>query len=369
MLRFRKLHLAALAAVAALFIFPVRTSACTGISFVAKDGSCVTARSIEWSALRLDSKYVIIPRGHDFQSLTPTGTDGLKFTAEYGFTGIAVFSDEIIVEGLNEKGLSAGLFFFPDYGSYKPYNPELKASSLSDFQFVSWALAKFSTVDEVLGAVDGVNIIGLNENIGAVHWRLADRSGRQVVIEIVDGKMNVYDNPVGVLTNSPGFEWHLTNLCNYVNLVPGSAANQSWKSNGGIYEIRPVSGGSGMLGLPGDFTSPSRFVRVAMFKATSPVPANGYAAVMQSFKILEAMVVPIGAVMDVNANAERSTDMITSTQFTSASDLGGLKFYYRTMDNSQIRCIDLNTIDFRKVKYQVHPLDTTREQVQMVAVR
>ncbi|MDE7127140.1 MAG: linear amide C-N hydrolase, partial [Bacteroidales bacterium] len=233
----------------------------------------------------------------------------------------------------------------------------------------SWALASCAPVDEVIEAAGKIDVTGLSGSIGAVHWRLADRTGRQVILEITDGEMHFFENPVGVLTNSPGFQWHLTNLSNYVNLIPGSAGNKTWTSGDGIYEVKPVSGGSGMLGLPGDYTSPSRFVRIAMFRATAPVPPTAYDAMLQSFKILEAMVIPIGAVVDVNENSEKTLDMITSTQFTTVSDIDNLKFYYRTMDNSMIRCIDFNTIDFRKVKYVSRPLDNVPEQVQMVAVK
>ncbi|MCM1178395.1 MAG: choloylglycine hydrolase family protein [Bacteroides sp.] len=360
-------HLAAAAVAVAALMTPVHSDACTGISFVAKDGSHVAARSIEWATERLDSRYVIVPRGYHFKSFTPGGTDGMEFVAKYGFAGVSVMADELMVEGLNERGLSAGLFFFPGYGSYSRYNPAKNSSTLSDFQFVSWALATCATVDEVMDAAGRLDITGLSDNVGAVHWRIADRTGRQVVLEIVDGEMNFYDNPVGVLTNSPGFQWHLTNLSNYVNLMPGSAANKSWNFGNGSYDIKPVSGGSGMLGLPGDFTSPSRFVRIAMFRATAPVPSTGYDAMLQSFKILEAMVIPVGAVVDVNSNSEKSLDMITSTQFTTVSDLDNLRLYYRTMDNSQIRCIDLAGIDFKKVKYQSRPLDTVPEQIVMIS--
>ena len=369
MLRTDNLHLraAGILAAAVCLLFPVRSSACTGISFVAKDGSHVMARSIEWAAERLNSRYVVVPRGHSFRSFTPEGVDGMEYTSKYGFVGVAVMTDELMVDGLNEQGLNAGLFFFPEYGSYLPFDSSKKAETLSDFQFVSWALANFSTVDEVIEGVKDIRITGLDKNIGTVHWRLGDRTGRQVVLEIVGGEMNFYENPVGVLTNSPGFQWHLTNLGNYVNLVPGSADNQSW--NNGRFEVKPLSGGSGMLGLPGDPTSPSRFVRIAVYKATAPVPENGYDAALQSFKILESLVIPIGIVKDVNVNAEKSTDMISSTQFTAVSDLDNLRFYYRTMDNSRIRCIDLKSIDFKKVKYQSRALDTTPEQVELLNIK
>ena len=128
-----------------------------------------------------------------------------------------------------------------------------------------------------------------------------------------------------------------------------------------------------MLGLPGDPTSPSRFVRVAVYKMTSPTPQNGKAAVLQSFKILESMVIPIGIVQSENASMTATdTDgkaqdgMLTSTQFTTASDVTSLKFYYRTMDNSRIRCLDLASINFAKVKYRSVPLDRTGEEFEMI---
>lgn len=350
--------------------FSVHTvKACTGISFVAKDGSQVVARSIEWAAERMPSFYVVVPRGYRMQSFTPEGKDGITYVSKYGFAGVSVMSDELMVEGLNEKGLSAGLFFFPGFGSYKDFNPADKSRTLSDFQFVSWVLATCATVEEVIAESSKIDITGLDKRIGTVHWRLADKSGKQVVLEIVDGKMNFHENTVGVLTNSPDFQWHLTNLSNYVNMSPGAAQNMIWDVNGRNFEIRPNSGGSGMLGLPGDYTSPSRFVRAAMFRAYAPASATGYDAVLQCFKILEAMVVPIGAVVDAGVNTEKSLDMITSTQFTTATDMGNLKLYYRTMDNSQIRCIDLRTINFKTVRYQSASLDSHPEQIVPVRIK
>ena len=361
-LRFAVTALAALAA----FLLPAAGSlACTGISFNASDGSVVTARSIEWAAERLDSRYVVVPRGHRFVSFTPDGTDGMQFTSRYGFVGVRVMADELVVEGLNEKGLNAGLFFFPGYGSYSDFNPDRRENTLCDFQVVAWALSSFSTVEEVVNAIWDVNVVGLDRNVGAVHWRFADRTGAQVVLEIVDGQPNVYENYVGVLTNAPGFDWQMTNLGNYVNLRQGNAPGEVWKGAPEEMPVKALSGGSGMLGLPGDPTSPSRFVRTAVYKMTAPVPESGTDAVLQSFKILEAMVIPIGIVREPGT-IPAGREMITSTQFTAASDLTSLKFYYRTMDNSRIRCLDLGSVNFAKVKYRSIPLDTSPEQFEMI---
>ena len=97
--------------------------ACTGIALTAADGSYVQSRTIEWARGVLQSEYVVIPRGQRLRSFTPLGADGMTFTAKYGVVGLSVVQKEFIAEGINEAGLSAGLFFFPQYGGYEPYEP------------------------------------------------------------------------------------------------------------------------------------------------------------------------------------------------------------------------------------------------------
>ena len=199
--------------------------ACTGISLTSRDGSYVQARTIEWARGVLQSEYVIIPRGQQLTSFTPTGVNGLTFTAKYGVVGLAVVQKEFIAEGINEAGLSAGLFFFPHYGGYETYDAAQNQRTLADLQVTEWLLSQFSTIDEVKAALSSVRVVGL-EKTAVVHWRIGEPSGRQVVLEIVGGVPHFYENEVGVLTNAPGFEWQLTNLNNYVNLHPGDASVQ-----------------------------------------------------------------------------------------------------------------------------------------------
>jgi len=196
--------------------------ACTGIALTAADGSYVQSRTIEWARGVLQSEYVVIPRGQRLRSFTPSGADGMVFTSKYGVVGLAVVQKEFIAEGINEAGLSAGLFFFPQYGGYEQYDPAQSDRTLADLQLVAWILTQFSTIDQVKAAIASVRVVGL-EPSSVVHWRIGEPSGRQVVLEIVGGVPHFYENEVGVLTNAPGFEWQLTNLNNYVNLYPGDA--------------------------------------------------------------------------------------------------------------------------------------------------
>ena len=330
--------------------------ACTGISLTAKDGSYVQARTIEGAALKLISEYVIIPRGLEMQSYTPNALNGLKFTAKYGVVGLCVVQKEFIAEGINEAGLSAGLFFFPGYGSYTPYNSLHNRTTIADLQFVQWILTQYATIDEVREGVKHVHIVGL-EPSAVVHWRIGEPSGRQVVMEIVGGKVNFYENTVGVLTNAPGYEWQVTNLENYVNLRPGSA--QSYQLGG--VTLEPNGGSTAMLGLPGDFTPPSRFVRAAFFRNTAPQRATGVDTVLEAFHLLNNFDVPIAIENPTEHN------LPSATQWTSAIDLTSRTVYYKTAYNSTIRSIALDNIDFAKVKYASYPLDTVqREPIQVL---
>ena len=328
-------------------------SACTGISLTSADGCYIQARTIENATLPLPSHWIVIPRGHKIQSFTPTGRNGLAFEAKYGVLGLTVVREEFIAEGINEEGLSAGLFFFPDYGSYQSYEPSQNAHTLGDLQVVAWILASFSTIDQVKQAVDGVRIVGLDKS-AVVHWRIGERTGRQVVMEIIRGVVHFHENTVGVITNSPDFKWHLTNLNNYVNLYPGAAPDHKLSKQ----PLHPIGGNSGYLGLPGDATPPSRFVRAAFYCASAPVQPTGEKTILQAFHLLNNFDVPIGIEHPIG----KAPDMPSATQWTSAIDLTRRKVYYKTAYNNTIRCIDLAKIDFGRVGYQSHPLDNEQHQ-------
>lgn len=344
--------------------FSAQADACTGISFTARDGSRVVARTVEWAATPMQCGYVVCPRGHQQQSYTPSGEDGMKYTARFGYVGIYTEYEPFVVEGVNESGLSAGLFFFPDYGQYTPYDQSKSDRTVCDMQFVSWVLSQFESIDQVKAALKNINVVTLNHKIGAVHWRIAEPGGRMVVLEFVGGVAQFYENQLGVLTNAPGFKWHMTNLNNYINLEPGSAPDHTLKA--GIV-LKPLGHGSGMLGLPGDFTSPSRFVRASFYQTTAPLADNGFDAVVQSFHILNNFDIPIGSQHQL---ADIPKGLPSATQFTAVTDQKAMKLYYRTAWNSNIRCIDLMSIDFHRVKYQSHPLDNVNQQpVEMVKVK
>lgn len=346
------------------FAWQFKAEACTGISMFAADGSYFQARTIEWAGTNLNSMYVVVPRNFSQTSFTPKGQNGMTFKSKYGYIGLAVHEKEFIAEGLNEAGLSAGLFYFPNYGSYQLYDEKYNSTTIADLQLVSWMLSQFATVDEVKTNINKVRVVSLmggNGSEEAIHWRVGDNTGKQIVIEIENGIVHIYDNPIGVLTNAPGFQWHLSNLSNYINLTPVNPPAHKM----GDFMVQPIGHGNGFLGLPGDFTPPSRFVRAAFFKSTAPTLPTARATMLQCFHILNNFDIPIG----MNFPKNEIPDLPSATQWTSVIDLTNKVVYYKTFDNNNIRMIDLKDIDFGKVKYQYQKLDEPNSQpVEVVTI-
>lgn len=351
----KKIFIACMA-IAMTVLMQQEADACTGITLTAKDSTRIVARTIEWGGSELNSQYVVVPRGYVQHSYVPGyAQDGMKMVAQYGYVGLSVEQKEFVVEGLNEAGLSAGLFYFPGYGQYEAYDERLKAQSITDLQLVSWILGSCATVEQVKEAVAKAHVIAIDPRASTVHWRFADTSGRQIVLEIVGGKPCFYENKLGVLTNSPGFEWQMTNLNNYVNLYAGTAEAKKL----GNVQVASFGAGSGSLGIPGDVTPPSRFVRAAFYQATAPLQAKAEDAVRQGFQILNNFDIPLGVEF---ADGKIPVDIPSATQWTTVTDITNRVVYYRTMYNSAIRRIDLSTIDFTRVGYRAVPLDREKAQ-------
>jgi len=345
-----------LACFVACSFFAQRAMSCTGITLRTVDNNPVTARTIEWAATPLHTMYVVVPRGHVQRSFLPDGTIGGKeFTAQYGYVGISVENDAFVMEGINEAGLGVGLFYFPQYGEYPPYDSNKKDQSVSDMQLVAWILSNFATINELKTGIEQIRVIGTDPRASTAHWRITEPNGRQVVLEIVNQQVHFYDNPLGVLTNSPDFPWHLTNLNNYVNLSAGSVNHRQI----GRLNLNAFGGGSGLHGLPGDMTPPSRFIRAAFFQSTAPRLGDEDATVMQAFHLLNNFDIPVGVQF---SDPREVPNMPSATQVTIASDLYNQRLYYRTMYDASIRCIDLKDINFKRVKFQSAQLDIDKRQ-------
>ncbi len=330
--------------------------ACTGISLASINNDQIQARTIEWGGDNLNSKLITSPRDFVFTSYLPNQTQGLSWKSKYGFVGMSVKVDRFIAEGLNEEGLSAGLFYFNHYGSLAKFDPEQTSNNITDMDFVRWILSQFKTVDEVKAAINEIKIVPVHifedgTPTPTAHWRVADKQGNNIVIEIMnEGKINIHENKAKVLTNSPDYNWHVTNLNNYINLHPGSSPSVK------INDIDAFSFGVGsaFVGLPGDISPPSRFVRAAFYVNTAPKSKNADAAVSQAFHILNNFDLPIGSEF---SDPNQIPDLPSATQWTAVSDLTNERFFYKTMNDSAIKYVDLKTIDFKNEKETAQAID------------
>ncbi len=321
--------------------------ACTGIMLIGADGSIIRARTAEWGPFDLETKINIIPRGYQYSAgKLPDGKEGATWTGRFGMVGISMLDHGAPADGINEAGLTAGLFYLPGFTEYQEYRPELAKDTIPGDLLASYTLSLFETVDEVRAGLAQVRVVGvIDETLGfpfPFHMLVADRFGGRIVIEYIDGELTVFDAPLGVITNSPNYDWHMTNLNNYVNL---SAIGLPEVEAGGV-AFAPLGAGSGMIGLPGDFTPPSRFVRAVAFSQTARNTSGGYDTVREAFRILDNFNIPADAAEGAQDNVQSDDLLYSATQITTASDSQNLVYYYHTMYDRTVHKVDMKKIDF-----------------------
>ena len=334
----RKASVAVLSA--ALIVATTPSFACTGISLKAGDGAAIRGRTLEFG-FPMQSKVIVVPAGQEFSGTLPDGGKGLTYTSRYAFVGANALGLPAILDGLNDQGLSVGLFYFPGYAKYTDVTDENKSRALAPQEFGVLALANFATVDEVREAVKNIVLVptpapGLGSPQGAVagaHFFLQDKSGKSLVVEPVDGTLKVHDAPLGVMTNAPTYDWHMTNLAAYINLSVKDVDN----AKVGPMTLSAFGSGAGMLGLPGDFTPPSRFVRAVAFSQAAAPNKTAEDTVFAAFHILNQFDIPKGSVMN-SAVGEPAAEI---TEWTSVADLKNLRWYFRTHEDQSIRMVDL----------------------------
>jgi choloylglycine hydrolase len=335
---FRRLAIATLTVSLVLATTP--SFACTGISLKAGDGAAIRGRTLEFG-FPMQSKVLVVPAGKEMSGTLPDGGKGLAYTTKHALVGANALGLPVVLDGINDQGLSVGLFYFPGYAKYADVTKENSSRAIAPHEFGIWALANFATVDEVRRAVQDIVIVptpapGLGSAQGIVagaHFFLQDRSGKSLVVEPLDGKLKVYDAPLGVMANAPTYDWHMTNLTNYINL----SVKDIEQAKIGAVTFPAFGAGAGLRGLPGDFTPPSRFVRAAIYSQSAAPNDTADAAVLSAFHILNQFDIPKGSVV----NSAGGETMDETTEWTSVADLKNLRWYFRTFDDQSIRMVDL----------------------------
>jgi choloylglycine hydrolase len=232
---------------------------CTDFLLTAKCGGLVNGRSMEFG-IELDSKPLVRRRGEVMRSRTPDETperNGLQWTVKYGYLGMNVRELELVVDGLNECGLSVGTLWLPG-SKYQEVTDSSRA--LSVLLVNDWLLGTCASVADVEATLPTVEVWAyepMEEKLSPIHFTVHDTSGNSIVIEYTAGKLCIYDNKIATTTNAPVFPWHLENVRNYVGLTPYDVNEATVNGK----EFMATGNGTGLRGLPGDFTPPSRLIR------------------------------------------------------------------------------------------------------------
>lgn len=334
-------------------------SACTSFTLKSQNGDVVYGRTLEFS-LKLDSKLIVIPRNLAIKGRGPDGQagTGLAYTTKYGATGANGFGEPLLVDGINEKGLAAGMLYFPGLAEFQDVTPTEAANSIASYELVTYILTQFATLDEVK---TGLGKIKVNRSIQAtlkipapVHVTVHDAKGNSIVIEYVGGELQITDNPTSVMTNAPAIGWHLGNLAQYANATAEPAP--PFTINGASFA--PWSTGGGMNGLPGDMSSQSRFVRAAFLVANAPVAKDADAGLDLAFHLLNQFDIPPGAVRTVaGGNVGGGVAGYEVTEWTSAADLAHGVYQIKTYENSGVRQVSLNSVDLDAKDVRFIPID------------
>lgn len=316
---------------------------CTAVSMLTNDHYFGRNLDLEYSYLE---NIVITPR----HFLLPFRKK-LSLESHLAMIGMAYVCDNypLYYDATNEAGLSMAGLNFPEYADYKP--AIIKKDNISPFEFIPWILGQCPTLNEARQLLSKVNLC--KESFRAdlpltpLHWLIADKTGAIVVESEKDG-LHVYENPVGVLTNSPSFDMQLFHLNNYMHLSNHAPQNLFAPD----LDLKKYSNGMGTLGMPGDWSSQSRFVRAAFVKLNSVCGTSESENVSQFFHILSSVEHPKGCVV-------MPENLYEITLYSSCCNTDKGIYYYKTYDNSQITAVDMHKINLNDTHLSAYPLNTT----------
>ncbi|MCS5720624.1 choloylglycine hydrolase [Herbiconiux sp. CPCC 203407] len=302
---------------------------CTAIRFSDGNGHLYLARNLDWES------------GYGEQVVvTPSGTTATSPFGAVAATPHAVIGMGIVEQGTplyfdcgNDAGLAVAGLNFPGYAHYAP-GPVEGATNVAAFEFPLWAASQFSSVDEVEAALAHVVIVDrpIDEKYPSslLHWIIGDAE-RSIVVEHTEDGLHVFDDDVDVLANQPGFGWHHDNLRNYLNASPDFPDNRVV----GRAHLTPFGSGSQMRGIPGDYYSPSRFVRAAYVNAHYPGKSDEMENVNRAFHTLQQVAM-------VEGSAAMSSGEFEKTIYTGLFSSRTGRYYWNTYDDSTIRSVALD---------------------------
>lgn len=297
---------------------------CTALTLQSTQGENFFGRTMDFS-YPIEPGMYVIPRSYQWNSLVTMK----KFTNEYSFISIGQQTDGMLgfFDGVNEKGFAAAVLYFEGYADYDL--PIEDKEPIASLDFIHYMLGNCNSVDELKSLLEGVRIVGIpdpvTQSAAPLHWIATDRSGKCVVIEQTRAGLEIIDNPIGVMVNSPDFHWHMTNLRNYLSVSTTQQKEAKW----GNVLLKPFSQGAGTVALPGGFTSPERFVRTCFLKTHIEAPDNRSEAIMSCFHIMNSVFIPKGIVI-----TDRKS--IDYTKYVALINTHTCEYFLKTYENNQM---------------------------------
>ena len=266
----------------------------------------------------------------------------------YAMIGVATVAQEypLYYDAVNEKGLCIAGLNFPGLAHYG--SPRQDKDNVASFELIPWILGQCDTVDQAKQLLKRINITDVPFSdlfrTTPLHWIIAD-AVRSITVEAMNDGLHIHDNPVGVLTNNPPFDFHLYNLRNHMQVSTAPAANLFSRN----LDLKPYSNGMGGIGLPGDLSSASRFVRAAFVKLNSVAGSTEEETVSQFFHILNAVSMPRGCV-------QMPGDRFEITLYSSCCNADQGIYYYTTYDNSRVCAVEMHCEDLDSNRLISYPL-------------
>lgn len=316
---------------------------CTSIAMNTEDFYFGRTMDIEYS---FNENVVFTPRNYPI----PFRRNG-TLRRHYALLGMASVMEgyPLYAEAVNERGLCIAGLNFPDTAYYPPKEDPVK-QNVSPFELILWLCAKCASVTDVKQLMESTHLINIPFNddtpLAPLHWHIADRE-RSIVLESTQNGLEIYDNPVGVLTNNPGFSFQTTNLCQYMNLT--TSCPQNCFSN--IKSLVPFGQGLGSFGLPGDFSPASRFVKAAYLSMNSVCEKDEMSSVSQLFHILDSVSMVRGSVVT-------KQELYDTTTYVCCMNATKGRYFYKTYGNSQLTGVDLHRENLDADALKTYPLAT-----------
>lgn len=328
------------------------TFACTALIVTDVNGNAYHGRTLEFS-FPFPTMLTYFPAGTKIQSATPSGAQGITFSTKYAILGqtsavVPGAKQPLVVEGANDQGLSFSANEMNNLSAPPVGKDPSKILSANDFG--GWILGNFTTVSEVKAAMLSGStevwlpaIPALGGANTPLHYAIFDKKGNGLVIEFINGKQNVYDNPVNVMTNAPEFPWHLTNLNNYTFTNINKNTGQLGK-----LKLQTVDAGIALTALPSAQTATGRFVKAAFYanyvrKGKTPDESiNLLAHIMNNFDRPQDLTIdPPGGVGDGPRGSKNSSEV---TEWTVMNDLSRNLTYIKSINALNWSVIDMNKL-------------------------